>query len=276
MENVTAGGFETTNATPFDGPKEYTSERVPIHFSEKLVNNFVGKNGKDYTAIKIPPKEENGLWGQIVVPSDRVYMDKNGHGLYTYLNADAEFTVQFNRVSSVDPVTQEKQYVTETEKMTGRDIADTFSPSHEKEKYISISFPTKFVGQPFVSNEGKNLISVSVPPVAGSNKWSSFVVPENRVHENEGKASSYISFKEGAQVSLRTAGDRIGEDLETGKPQYAEATFEMVSVVALKSRFDQAKEQYQQKSQTNSYAEKFMADYDRSVQSNQRNNDVTR
>ena len=119
--------------------KDQNKEKLPtvaIHFSEKLVSEPFTSNGKSFVSISVPSQDKP--WPSFVVPEDKVYNDKNGHGKYTYLIENASVTLKKSVEKGVDQETGKKTYEKVSEKISVKELKERFNDK-EKSKENEIS-----------------------------------------------------------------------------------------------------------------------------------------
>lgn len=225
--------------TPAEG-----SQRVGINFSDKLMSIFNGKDGKEYASILIPPVG-NEPWATFVIPAQFVKDDKNGHGKYAYISADAKFTVRIDKEVGVDK-DGEKQYETITEKMTGTEIKARFDQSRElyreqtpQKDYVSIFIPNGLLCDPQETKDGKSRTSIKIPSIDGG-PWKYFSVYTNQIQQNDTGKSSYVRLPKDLELSVTHI--EMKEDGSRGSLQR-----ETMTVEQIKGLMDQAREHMQAK-----------------------------
>ena len=94
----------------------------------------------------------------------------------------------------------------------------------EKRKEITLKFSKKMVGEPFMSKQGVELVSIKIPNADPQDKspWASFVVGANRVHEDKFGKGMWTKLPEDGQTTVRKPvvigeqdGKRLYEDQKT-------------------------------------------------------------
>lgn len=128
-------------------------------------------------------------------------------------------------------------------------------------KEVTIKFGKGFVGEPFTSKEGKSLVQIKIPNEDPSDKrpWQTFVVPENRVHEDKFGNGMWMKLPENGSTTVRRS-IPAGQD-ENGKTIWSEElkkipNTELKGMVEFYKNNDRSKELTQENSQTQPKTEK--------------------
>ena len=80
-------------------------EELTIKFGKGLVEDFTGKDGKEYKRIMIPNNdpEDHSPWASFVLPAKMVHENQYGNGLWAKIPVEAHTTVtKPERIEGVD------------------------------------------------------------------------------------------------------------------------------------------------------------------------------
>ena len=87
-------------------------------------------------------------------------------------------------------------------------------------KEITIKFSGKLVSDPFTAKDGKEYVGIKIPnrDEADKSPWASFVLPANRVHEDQFGKGVWAKIPENGSTTIRK--DKVVGQDENGKRIY--------------------------------------------------------
>ncbi len=94
----------------------------------------------------------------------------------------------------------------------------------QEENQVTMKFGKGLVGDPFLAKTGKEMVRISIPNQDPTDKrsWESFVVPANRVHDNQFGKGVWMKLPQDATTTLSrpvvTGQDENGKNI-WGKEQ---------------------------------------------------------